>query len=290
MKDNEALTMNYAVGDTVWIPDQAEAFVLGQIASIKDNEGDNDNSHKSDEIGLYVKCLDNHNKFSNGDSIFISKTDLLVNTQSMYYKKLDVCGNHLQLNVTNLVQLEELSEGSILYHLRKRFYNNQIYTFVGSILVSINPFQQLDIYNTNEINEALQVNTREDPTSRPHVFATAAMAYNQMKLNNRNQSILVTGESGAGKTETVKKVLKFISTVASSDTQSHMKNYVPSSPPSSSSTHQNIEEMLLQSNPLLESLGNAKTLRNNNSSRFGKWMKINFDRLNFKIQGKCLGR
>jgi myosin heavy subunit len=104
----------------------------------------------------------------------------------------------------------------------------------------------------------------------PHVYATGAAAYRQLQATLKNQAVLISGESGAGKTETTKKVLSFLAAVASA--------------PGTSSSEPGIEEKILQSNPLLESLGNAKTLRNDNSSRFGKWMKVDINK-SFKIQG-----
>jgi myosin heavy subunit len=111
----------------------------------------------------------------------------------------------------------------------------------------------------------------------PHVFITASIAYQQLIVNTKNQSVLISGESGAGKTETTKKVLNYLANVApatkSKKADSHSHKEEPG-----------IEDKILQSNPLLEALGNAKTLRNNNSSRFGKWMKVYFDHT-FHIDG-----
>lgn len=141
-----------------------------------------------------------------------------------------------------------------------------IYTHVGAILVAVNPFERLNIYGPSDISKASNV-----VNSYPHVFITASTAYQQLRNNLKNQSVLISGESGAGKTETTKKVLNYLANVA------------PGSRPKLKD-EPGVEEKILQSNPLLEALGNAKTLRNDNSSRFGKWMKVDFDH-SFRIQG-----
>ena len=177
---------------------------------------------------------------------------------------VESCGDHLDLDIDNLVDLDELSEGAILHHVRKRFAKRQIYTFVGPILVAVNPFERLPIYEPTDIRQA-----KSHATLYPHVFVTAAMAYKQLDENKKSQSCLISGESGAGKTETTKKVLTYLAAVA---------------PGVAAAGEAGIEERILMSNPLLEALGNAKTLRNNNSSRFGKYIKLEFNRA-LKIRG-----
>lgn len=179
--------------------------------------------------------------------------------------KLEQCGSHIDDAVENLVDLDELSEGAILHHARKRYKNQSIYTLVGAILVAVNPFERLDIYGESDIKLA-----SNPAISKPHVFVTAFNSYQQLRINLKNQAVLISGESGAGKTETTKKVLTYLANVAPGVKRS--------------GSEAGIEEQILQSNPLLEALGNAKTLRNDNSSRFGKWMKVDFDH-DFRIQG-----
>ena len=143
--------------------------------------------------------------------------------------------------------------------------NDLIYTHVGAILVAVNPFQRLGIYGDRDMKRASNVSN-----TYPHIFISASIAYQQLSVNMKNQSVLISGESGAGKTETTKKVLNYLASVAPGT-----KNQ---------SEDASIEDKILQSNPLLEALGNSKTLRNNNSSRFGKWMKVYFDH-SFHIDG-----
>lgn len=124
----------------------------------------------------------------------------------------------------------------------------------------MNPYKSLLIYTTHVAN---LYNNKRIGTLAPHIFAIADSAYRQVLINNKNQSILISGESGAGKTESTKLILQYLSTL----TQSHNE----------------IEQMILETSPILESFGNAKTVRNNNSSRFGKFMQIHFDQSGFIV-------
>ncbi|KAJ8600444.1 hypothetical protein CTAYLR_001427 [Chrysophaeum taylorii] len=142
----------------------------------------------------------------------------------------------------DLAELESLSEESVLEHVRSRFYADNIYTLVGSILVAVNPFKSLGIYDNPH-----------KPRREAHVYRTAMECYDAMLETKRSQSVLISGESGAGKTETCKHILAY---VARGDAS--------------------VEDQIIKSNPVLEAYGNAKTLRNNNSSRFGKWMRLDF--------------
>ena len=123
----------------------------------------------------------------------------------------------------------------------------------GTILVAINPFQYLPIYGADLMHDYHRPGNRQLP---PHVFAVAAAAHKSMSLNNADQAVLISGESGAGKTEATKHCLSFLAEMAGSENA--------------------VEGQVLQANPILEAFGNAKTLRNNNSSRFGKWIEVHF--------------
>uniref|UniRef100_A0A8C7Y0P7 Myosin Ic, paralog b n=1 Tax=Oryzias sinensis TaxID=183150 RepID=A0A8C7Y0P7_9TELE len=163
-----------------------------------------------------------------------------------------------RVGVQDFVLLENYtSEAAFIENLRKRFKENLIYTYIGSVLVSVNPYKDLEIYNKNHMERYRGVNFYE---VSPHIYAVADNSYRSMRTERKDQCILISGESGAGKTEASKKILQY---------------YAITCP---ASEHvQTIKDRLLQSNPVLEAFGNAKTLRNDNSSRFGKYMDIQFD-------------
>ena len=123
------------------------------------------------------------------------------------------CGQNMARDVENLVELEELSEGMVLYHVRERFHRDSIYTLVGSILVAVNPFQALPIY-ARATMDAYRHRVHDPTPPPPHIFYTAALAYDAISQVRASQSVLISGESGAGKTETTKLVLQYIARVA----------------------------------------------------------------------------
>lgn len=175
----------------------------------------------------------------------------------------------LEESCENLVDLEAYNEGIILHHIRRRFAADTIYTLVSNILIALNPYKAIDLYSAAVIDRIYgKVKRGED--APPHVFSIAAAAVHRAKHEAKDQSVLISGESGAGKTEATKKILQFVSTVCASGEQH--------------AAGASIEHQILDTNPLLESFGNAKTIRNNNSSRFGKYMEVNFDR-KFHIRG-----
>ncbi|XP_059191522.1 unconventional myosin-Va-like [Centropristis striata] len=158
----------------------------------------------------------------------------------------------------DLTSLSYLHEPAVLHNLKVRFIDSKlIYTYCGIVLVAINPYESLPIYEADIINAYSGQNMGD---MDPHIFAVAEEAYKQMARDERNQSIIVSGESGAGKTVSAKYAMRYFATV------------------SCSSGEANIEERVLASNPIMEALGNAKTTRNDNSSRFGKYIEIGFDK------------
>uniref|UniRef100_A0A3P9PAZ3 Unconventional myosin-Ih-like n=1 Tax=Poecilia reticulata TaxID=8081 RepID=A0A3P9PAZ3_POERE len=159
------------------------------------------------------------------------------------------------------------SESAFLDNLRKRFHENLIYTYVGTLLVSVNPYKDLDIYSKKQMDTYMGVNFFELP---PH-YALADNVFRTMLSEFNNHFILISGESGAGKTEASKKILQF---------------YAVSCP--STKLLNNVRDRLLLSNPVLEAFGNAKTLKNDNSSRFGKYMDIQFDHRGGAVGGHIL--
>uniref|UniRef100_H3CUJ6 Myosin IHb n=1 Tax=Tetraodon nigroviridis TaxID=99883 RepID=H3CUJ6_TETNG len=160
------------------------------------------------------------------------------------------------------------SESAFLDNLRKRFHENLIYTYIGTLLVSVNPYKQLDIYSKKQMDTYMGVNFFELP---PHIYALADNVFRTMQSEYNNHFILISGESGAGKTEASKKILQF---------------YAVSCP--STRLLNNIRDRLVLSNPVLEAFGNAKTLKNDNSSRFGKYMDIQFDHQGGAVGGHIL--
>uniref|UniRef100_A0A4W5Q9S7 Myosin IH n=1 Tax=Hucho hucho TaxID=62062 RepID=A0A4W5Q9S7_9TELE len=160
------------------------------------------------------------------------------------------------------------SESAVLDNLRKRFNENLIYTYIGTLLVSVNPYKELGIYTKKQMDIYMGVNYFELP---PHIYALADNVYRTMLTEANNHFILISGESGAGKTEASKKILQF---------------YAVSCP--STKLLDNVRDRLLLSNPVLEAFGNAKTLKNDNSSRFGKYMDIQFDHMGGAVGGHIL--
>ncbi|KAL5381464.1 hypothetical protein DPSP01_007177 [Paraphaeosphaeria sporulosa] len=170
-----------------------------------------------------------------------------------------------EVGVSDLTLLSKISNEAINDNLKKRFENREIYTYIGHVLVSVNPFRDLGIYTDQVLDSYKGKNRLEVP---PHVFAIAESSYYNMKAYKENQCVIISGESGAGKTEAAKRIMQYIANVSGG----------------SNSGIQEIKETVLATNPLLESFGNAKTLRNNNSSRFGKYLEIQFN-----AQGEPVG-
>ncbi|CAH7455540.1 myosin-14 isoform X1 [Phodopus roborovskii] len=171
----------------------------------------------------------------------------------------------------DMAELTCLNEASVLHNLRERYYSGLIYTYSGLFCVVINPYKQLPIY-TEAIVEMYRGKKRHE--APPHVYAVTEGAYRSMLQDREDQSILCTGESGAGKTENTKKVIQYLAHVASSP-KGRKEPGVPASV--STMSYGELERQLLQANPILEAFGNAKTVKNDNSSRFGKFIRINFD-------------
>lgn len=168
----------------------------------------------------------------------------------------------LDSSIEDLINISDLNEMSILHNLRIRFKEDKIYTNISSILISVNPFKLLPLYTP----EVLDVYRSGYRGKRPHVFGIAYNAYNNMLADSADQSVVISGESGAGKSEATKLILQFLTDVSSR---------AGGADGAGASTQ--LEQQILAANPILEAFGNAKTLRNNNSSRFGKLITVNFD-------------
>lgn len=166
----------------------------------------------------------------------------------------------------DMAELTHLNEASVVHNLHMRYQADLIYTYSGLFLVTVNPYCPLPIY-TNEYMRMYKGHSRED--TKPHIYAMADEAFRNLVEEGENQSILVTGESGAGKTENTKKVIQYLAAVATSDS--------PAAKPGGRN-FSNLSQQILRANPILEAFGNAQTVRNNNSSRFGKFIRIEFSR------------
>ncbi|XP_022530909.1 myosin-9a [Astyanax mexicanus] len=227
---------DWASKKLVWVPSEKLGFEAG---SIKEEKGDE----------CLVELSDS------GKKIKVNKDDI----QKMNPPKFN--------KVEDMAELTCLNEASVLHNLKDRYYSGLIYTYSGLFCVVINPYKNLPIY-TEEIVEMYKGKKRHEMP--PHIYAITDTAYRSMMQDREDQSILCTGESGAGKTENTKKVIQYLAHVALSS-----KN--KKDPSSSSLSHGELEKQLLQANPILEAFGNAKTVKNDNSSRFGKFIRINFD-------------
>merc|ERR1719513_156403 len=171
----------------------------------------------------------------------------------------------------DMADLTCLNEASVLHNIKERYYSGLIYTYSGLFCVVVNPYKRLPIY-TEKIIEIYKGKKRHEVP--PHVFAITDIAYRSMLQDREDQSILCTGESGAGKTENTKKVIQYLAYVAASKPKS--SSHLPASNEGGLSFGE-LEQQLLKANPILEAFGNAKTVKNDNSSRFGKFVRINFD-------------
>ncbi|KAF4014255.1 hypothetical protein G4228_005377 [Cervus hanglu yarkandensis] len=161
------------------------------------------------------------------------------------------------IGVGDMVLLEPLNEDTVIDNLKKRFDHSEIYTYIGSVVISVNPYRSLPIYSPEKVEDYRNRNFYE---LSPHIFALSDEAYRSLRDQDKDQCILITGESGAGKTEASKLVMSYVAAVCGKGAEVNQ-----------------VKEQLLQSNPVLEAFGNAKTVRNDNSSRFGKYMDIEFD-------------
>ena len=186
-------------------------------------------------------------KTSDGTLYKITSADLLQLTQED------------RIGLEDVLHLPNISEASLLHTLRVRYSRDEIYTNAGPILISVNPYKNILHKGTSIYSDANMQLYRKSAEKKPHLFNIADRAYGAMQDKNTPQSIIISGESGAGKTEATKYIMKYLATMTHA--------------PNSSSQ---LEEQVLASNPLLESFGNARTLRNDNSSRFGKFIQIKF--------------
>ncbi|CBI35200.3 unnamed protein product, partial [Vitis vinifera] len=227
--------VNIIVGSQVWVEDPEAAWIDGLVTKINGAEA---------EIEL-----------TKGKKV-------VVNLLKIYPKDTEAPAG----GVDDMTKLSYLHEPGVLQNLKSRYELNEIYTYTGNILIAINPFQRLPhIYDAHMMQQYKGAPFGE---LSPHVFAVADVAYRAMINEGKSNSILVSGESGAGKTETTKMLMRYLAFLGGRV----------------ATEGRTVEQQVLESNPVLEAFGNAKTVRNNNSSRFGKFVEIQFDK-----QGRISG-
>jgi len=169
--------------------------------------------------------------------------------------------------VDDICSLAVVNEAALLHTVRVRYADQKIYTRVSRTLIAVNPFAALPIYSFKVVEEYRHA--KDTMENAPHIFAIGKDALDGLKLHNRNQAVLISGESGAGKTESCKLVLSFVVDAVRS-------------------SEDGVEDQLMQTNPVLEAFGNAMTVRNNNSSRFGKWLDLRIATSSIEVVGSTL--
>nr|XP_021394367.1 myosin heavy chain, skeletal muscle, adult [Lonchura striata domestica] len=168
--------------------------------------------------------------------------------------------------IEDMAMMTHLHEPAVLYNLKERYAAWMIYTYSGLFCVTVNPYKWLPVYNPEVVLAYRGKKRQEAP---PHIFSISDNAYQSMLTDRENQSILITGESGAGKTVNTKRVIQYFATIAASGEKKKEEH-------ASGKMQGTLEDQIISANPLLEAFGNAKTVRNDNSSRFGKFIRIHF--------------
>uniref|UniRef100_A0A674HR11 Myosin-1B n=1 Tax=Taeniopygia guttata TaxID=59729 RepID=A0A674HR11_TAEGU len=168
--------------------------------------------------------------------------------------------------IEDMAMMTHLHEPAVLYNLKERYAAWMIYTYSGLFCVTVNPYKWLPVYNPEVVLAYRGKKRQEAP---PHIFSISDNAYQFMLTDRENQSILITGESGAGKTVNTKRVIQYFATIAASGDKKKEEQ-------TSGKMQGTLEDQIISANPLLEAFGNAKTVRNDNSSRFGKFIRIHF--------------
>ncbi|URE07310.1 DIL domain [Musa troglodytarum] len=220
---------NIIVGSHVWVEDPVVAWTDGEVFQIGGHQ-------------VHVRTTNGKTVVANLSKVFPKDTEAPP------------------AGVDDMTKLSYLHEPGVLQNLATRYELNEIYTYTGNILIAVNPFQRLPhLYDTHMMEQYKGATFGE---LSPHVFAVADVAYRAMINDAKSNSILVSGESGAGKTETTKMLMRYLAYLGGR----------------SGIEGRTVEQQVLESNPVLEAFGNAKTVRNNNSSRFGKFVEIQFDK------------
>ncbi|KAJ2827100.1 class II myosin [Coemansia erecta] len=220
----EQANVNFTEKKWLWVPHEKEGYIAGYVVSEDGN----------DMVTVHL----------------MTGRDVAVNinvTERVNPPKFE--------KVEDMADLGYLNEASVVHNLKQRYASNMIYTYSGLFLVAVNPYYNLQIYGSDYV--AAYKNKKRNEVS-PHIFSIADAAFHDMLHSKENQSILITGESGAGKTENTKKVIQYLTAIAGDHKTSA----------GLTATGCSLEQQILSANPILESFGNAQTIRNNNSSRF----------------------
>nr|FAA04056.1 TPA: myosin XI subclass 2 isoform 2 [Chara braunii] len=237
MGSEEARSAALGIGSPVWVEDVENAWIEATVV-------------KRDGDAVTARTV-------HGDLVETRMANALPRDEDVTMRGVD-----------DMTKLSYLHEPGVLHNLYARYKHDEIYTYTGNILIAVNPFTRLPhLFNTYMMK---QYQDAQPGDLNPHVYSVADAAYKAMMEEMKSQSILVSGESGAGKTETTKQIMQYLAFVGGRTV----------------GDNRSVEQQVLQSNPLLEAFGNAKTVRNNNSSRFGKFVEIQFN--NGKISGAAV--
>ncbi|KAJ3025654.1 UNVERIFIED_CONTAM: Myosin type-2 heavy chain 1, partial [Siphonaria sp. JEL0065] len=251
-------------GTKAWFPDDHEGWI---IAHVKEK------TVTADTVRISFESFSTNNK-----EIVFQSTIAALSTAK--FATLPPLKNPPMLEgIDDLSNLSYLHEPAVLHNIRLRYLQEQIYTYSGIVLIAMNPFQRLALYSSDIMRE---YSGKRRGELEPHLFAVAEEAYRTMIRDKRNQSIIVSGESGAGKTQSAKYIMRYFATVDNLEgnnmSGSSIRSGVEGNLEKANGGISEIEEAVLSTNPIMESFGNSKTTRNDNSSRFGKYIEILFSK------------
>ncbi|XP_075691563.1 myosin heavy chain, skeletal muscle, adult-like [Rhinoderma darwinii] len=231
----EAQNKPFDAKNTCFVDDVKELYVKGLVTAREDGK-------------ITVKTDD-------GRSVTVKESQVYPQNPPKYDK------------IEDMAMMTHLNEASVLYNLKERYAAWMIYTYSGLFCVTVNPYKWLPVYDPRVVAGYRGKKRMEAP---PHIFSISDNAYQAMSTDRENQSVLITGESGAGKTVNTKRVIQYFATIAAIGDSGKKKEQA------AASNKGTLEDQIIQANPLLEAFGNAKTVRNDNSSRFGKFIRIHF--------------
>ncbi|KDO26626.1 hypothetical protein SPRG_20562 [Saprolegnia parasitica CBS 223.65] len=246
-----------AVGTAVWVPHENVVWKKATVVQ------------KLSETSVQVRFVEDEDAYDReiGTTKTFDVREIAKLAGEVSATAMPICNSFEKLGVDDMCTLNHLHEPAVLKNLQLRHAQSIPYTYTGQICIAVNPYKWLDLYS-----EGLYPKYLEQPKTSlpPHPFALSSHAYLDMRKHRIEQSILVSGESGAGKTETVKIMMHHLASVSGGGEKGST-----------------VIDQVLKSNPLLEAFGNAKTKRNDNSSRFGKFAQLQFDASGYLIGARC---